>query len=144
MLFTVPFYHFLFSRYLDLTKRHFLSDILVPFPDWRNFCSCVLSLSLSSTFLLGFLLLPFFACVLLYSPYSSLYAFVHLRVFIFIIIIIIIVIIIIIIIIIIISSCSFFLYFQPCIFLTFFFLFYFSYLLFFFHSLYLPCANPKL
>ena len=33
VLFTVPFYHFLFSRYLDLTKRHFSSDILVPFPD---------------------------------------------------------------------------------------------------------------
>ena len=33
VLFTVPFYHFLFSRYLGLTKRHFLSDILVPFPD---------------------------------------------------------------------------------------------------------------
>ena len=31
--FTVPFYHFLFSRYLDLTERHFSSDILVPFPD---------------------------------------------------------------------------------------------------------------
>ena len=33
VLFTVPFYHFLFSRYLGLTKRHFSSDILVPFPD---------------------------------------------------------------------------------------------------------------
>ena len=30
---TVPFYRFLFSRYLDLTEHHFLSDILVPFPD---------------------------------------------------------------------------------------------------------------
>ena len=33
MRFTVPFYHFLFSRYLHLTERHFLSYILVPFPD---------------------------------------------------------------------------------------------------------------
>ena len=33
VLFTVPFYHFLFSRYLGLTKRHFSLDILVPFPD---------------------------------------------------------------------------------------------------------------
>ena len=30
---TIPFYHFLFSRYLDLTKSHFSSDILVPFPN---------------------------------------------------------------------------------------------------------------
>ena len=60
-----------------------MSDILVPFPDWRNLYSCVLSLSLSSTFLLGFLLLSFFAFVLLYSPYSSLYPFVHLRVFVY-------------------------------------------------------------
>ena len=36
VLFTVHFYHFLFSRYLSLTKRHFLSDILVPFPDSSN------------------------------------------------------------------------------------------------------------
>ena len=33
VLFTVPFYHFLFSRYLDLKERHFSSDILVPLPD---------------------------------------------------------------------------------------------------------------
>ena len=33
VLFAKPFYHFLFSRYLGLTKRHFSSDILVPFPD---------------------------------------------------------------------------------------------------------------
>ena len=33
MLFTVLFYHFLFSRYLGLIKSHFSSDILVPFPD---------------------------------------------------------------------------------------------------------------
>ena len=39
VLFTVPFYHFLFSRYLDLTKRHFSSDILVPFPDSSNLYS---------------------------------------------------------------------------------------------------------
>ena len=32
-LFTVPFYHFSFSRYLELAERHFSSDILVPFPD---------------------------------------------------------------------------------------------------------------
>ena len=36
VLFTVPFYHFLFSRYLGLTKHHFSSDILVPFPDLSN------------------------------------------------------------------------------------------------------------
>ena len=34
VLFTVLFYQFLFSRYLQLAERHFLSDILVPFPDW--------------------------------------------------------------------------------------------------------------
>ena len=33
VLFTVPFYHFLFSRYLEFAERHFSSDILVPFPD---------------------------------------------------------------------------------------------------------------
>ena len=33
VLFTVLFYHFLFSRYLGLSKHHFSSDILVPFPD---------------------------------------------------------------------------------------------------------------
>ena len=33
VLFTVLFYHFLFSRYLDLTKHHFLSDIFVPYPE---------------------------------------------------------------------------------------------------------------
>ena len=33
LLFTVPFYHFLFSRYLDLTECHFSSATLVPFPD---------------------------------------------------------------------------------------------------------------
>ena len=33
VLFTVSFYHFLFSRYLELAERHFSSDILVPFPD---------------------------------------------------------------------------------------------------------------
>ena len=33
VLFTVPFYHFLFWRYLELAERHFLLDILVPFPD---------------------------------------------------------------------------------------------------------------
>ena len=31
--FAVPFYHFLFSGYLGLTKHHFSSDILVSFPD---------------------------------------------------------------------------------------------------------------
>ena len=36
---TVPSYHFLFSRCLDLTERHFLSDILVPFPDSRDLYS---------------------------------------------------------------------------------------------------------
>ena len=44
MLFAVPFYDFLFSRYLDLTKRHFLSDILVPFPDSSDLYSRVTSL----------------------------------------------------------------------------------------------------
>ena len=39
VLFTVPFYNFLFSRYLGLIKRHFLSDILVPFPDSSNLYS---------------------------------------------------------------------------------------------------------
>ena len=41
------------------------------------FLFLLLSLSLSSTFLLGFLLLSFFACLLLYSPYSSLYLFAY-------------------------------------------------------------------
>ena len=31
--FTVPFYHFPFSRYLELAEHHFSSDILVPLPD---------------------------------------------------------------------------------------------------------------
>ena len=39
VLFTEPFYHFLFSRYLDLTKHHFLSDISVPFPDQSDLYS---------------------------------------------------------------------------------------------------------
>ena len=34
------FYHFLFSRYLALTESHFLSDILVTFPDLSNLYSC--------------------------------------------------------------------------------------------------------
>ena len=33
VLFTVPVYHFSFSRYLELAERHFSSDIWVPFPD---------------------------------------------------------------------------------------------------------------
>ena len=41
VLFTVPFYHFLFSRYLFLTGRHFSSDILVPFPNSSNLYSRV-------------------------------------------------------------------------------------------------------
>ena len=41
VLFTVPFYHFLFLRYLVLAERHFLSDILVPFPDLCNLYSRV-------------------------------------------------------------------------------------------------------
>ena len=40
VLFTVPFYHFLFSRYLVLAEHHFLSDILVPFLDSHSLCSC--------------------------------------------------------------------------------------------------------
>ena len=35
------FYHFLLSRYLGLTKRHFSSDILVPFPDLSDLYSRV-------------------------------------------------------------------------------------------------------
>ena len=35
VLFTVPFYHFLFFRYLVLVEHHFSSDILAPFPDSR-------------------------------------------------------------------------------------------------------------
>ena len=41
-----PFYHFLFSRYLDLAERHFLSDILVPFPDSSNLYSCGVQLDI--------------------------------------------------------------------------------------------------
>ena len=41
VLFKVPFYHFLFSRYLDLTERYFSSDILVPFPDSSDLYSRV-------------------------------------------------------------------------------------------------------
>ena len=40
VLFTVPFYNLLFSRYLDLTKHHFSSDILVPFSDSGYLCNC--------------------------------------------------------------------------------------------------------
>ena len=40
VLFTVPFYYIVLSRYLGLTKRHFSSDILVPFPDLSDFYSC--------------------------------------------------------------------------------------------------------
>ena len=36
VLFTVHFYHFLFSKYLHLTERHFWSYILIPFPDSSN------------------------------------------------------------------------------------------------------------
>ena len=36
LIIPVPIYHFLFSRYLDLTKCHFSGDILVPFPDLSN------------------------------------------------------------------------------------------------------------
>ena len=51
---TLPCYHFLFARYLGLTKCHFSSDILVPFPDLRDlysqgpypFCQCKTSISL--------------------------------------------------------------------------------------------------
>ena len=39
VLFTVPFYHFLLSRYLDLAERQFSSDILVRFPDSRDLYS---------------------------------------------------------------------------------------------------------
>ena len=36
VLFTVPFYHFLFLRYLVLAEHHFLSDNLVPFSNSCN------------------------------------------------------------------------------------------------------------
>ena len=39
MLFTVPFYHFLFLRYLVLAERHFSSGILVLFSDSNNLFS---------------------------------------------------------------------------------------------------------
>ena len=39
VVFTVPFYHILLSRYMCLTKHHFLSDILVPYPDLRDLYS---------------------------------------------------------------------------------------------------------
>ena len=41
VLFTVPFYHFSFSRYLELVECHFSSDILVPFPGSGVLYSCV-------------------------------------------------------------------------------------------------------
>ena len=41
----IPFYHFLFSRYLGLTKRHFSSDIFVPFPDSSDLYSRVISIN---------------------------------------------------------------------------------------------------
>ena len=44
VLFTVPFYHFLFLRYLVLAERHFSSDILVPIPDSSNLYSRVIVL----------------------------------------------------------------------------------------------------
>ena len=33
VLFTVPFYHFLSSRYVDLAELTFCLDALIPFPD---------------------------------------------------------------------------------------------------------------
>ena len=33
VLFTVPFYHFLFTRYVDLTELTFCLGALIPFPD---------------------------------------------------------------------------------------------------------------
>ena len=52
-----------------------------------HFLFLILSLSLSSTFLLGFLLPSFFACLLFYSPDSSVYLFVfyyyHYRILLF-------------------------------------------------------------
>ena len=58
VLFTVPFYHFSFSRYLELAECHFSSDILVPFPNlgvlysrdliiWGIFCNARLTLYIS-------------------------------------------------------------------------------------------------
>ena len=40
MLFTIPFYHFLFLTYFDLAEHHFLSDILVAFPDLSDLYTC--------------------------------------------------------------------------------------------------------
>ena len=40
VLFTAPFYHFLFVRYLDLAERHFSSDILASFPDLSDQYRC--------------------------------------------------------------------------------------------------------
>ena len=40
VLFTVPFYHFFFLRYLVLAECHLSSDILVPFPDLCNLYIC--------------------------------------------------------------------------------------------------------
>ena len=45
LLFTVPFYHFLFSRYLHLTKRHFSSDILVSFLDLSDLYICAVEVA---------------------------------------------------------------------------------------------------
>ena len=52
MLFKVPFYHFLFSRYLHFTKCHFWSDILFPFPDSSNLYSHVQYAKIEKAFLL--------------------------------------------------------------------------------------------
>ena len=40
MLFTIPFYRFLFLTYFDLAEHHFLSDILVAFPDLSDLYTC--------------------------------------------------------------------------------------------------------
>ena len=90
-----------------------------------SFLCLFLPLSLYSTFLLGFLLFSFIACLLLYSPYSSLYPFAHLCLLLLLLLLLILFL----------SSCSSFLYFLPFNFLSafsayfsnFFFLFYFSY-----------------
>ena len=56
VLFTVPFYHFLFWRYLVLAECHFLSDILVPFSDLSNLYSCGQSTASSHIFWILYLL----------------------------------------------------------------------------------------
>ena len=65
MVFTVFFYHFLFSRNLYLTKRHFSSDILLVFPEWSDFYTCDIWIydPLSNIFFLLNVIILFLSCV---------------------------------------------------------------------------------